>query len=316
MNVYNKYSDYLKNKYGEKVYKLTIGLPLTCPNRDGNVSTGGCTFCGDDGAGHEVKDRNATVKEQLLLNKEHISKKYKAKKFIAYYQNYSNTYMSIEDFKNYINQGLIEDIVEISVSTRPDCLMEEHLEYLKSVKDSKNINITIELGLQTTNYHTLEKINRGHSLAEFVDSVLRTKKYDFEVCVHLIPNLPYDNMTDVIEMAKMMSVLKVDFVKLHALFLVNGTKMSEEVEKGEIELLSLEDYKERVKVFLSYLSPDIYIQRIIGRAPKLETSFVNWSTSWWKIRDDIEAEMLRDNIYQGKYFNYTNGYATKNKFNN
>ncbi len=312
---YNKYSDYLKNKYGEKVYKLTIGLPLSCPNRDGNVGDGGCTFCGEDGAGHEIKDRNATIKEQLLINKEHISKKYKAKKFIAYFQNYSNTYMNFEDFKNFIKEALIDDIVEISVSTRPDCLTDEHLEYLKEIKENEGINITIELGLQTTNYHTLEKINRGHGLAEFIDAILRTKQYGFEICVHLIPNLPYDNMIDVIEMAKIISVLKIDFVKLHALFLVKDTKMLEDVQNGEIELLSLEDYKERVKTFLSYLSPEIYIQRIIGRAPKLDTTFVNWSTSWWKIRDDIEGEMKESGVYQGLNYKYTNGYATKNKFN-
>ncbi len=314
MNTYNKYSDYLKSKYGEKVYKLTIGLPLTCPNRDGNVSYGGCTFCGDDGAGHEVENRLATVKEQLLINKEHISKKYKAKKFIAYFQNYSNTYMPINEFKKYIKEALIDDVVEISVSTRPDCLTDEHLQFLKQIKNEYNINITIELGLQTTNYHTLEKINRGHTLAEFIDAVLRVKQNDFLICVHLIPNLPYDTMTDVIEMAKIVSVLKVDFVKLHALFLVNDTKMLEEVENGNIQLLSLEDYKERVKTFLSYLSPHISIQRVIGRAPKLDTKFVNWSTSWWKIRDDIELEMEKENIQQGMNYNYTNGYATRNKF--
>ncbi len=311
---YNKYSDYLKNKYGEKVYKLTVGLPLTCPNRDGSVSVGGCTFCGDDGAGHEVEDRYATVQEQLLINKEHISKKYKAKKFIAYFQNYSNTYMNMCDFKKYIKSAIIDDIVEISVSTRPDCLMEEHLQFLKEIEEKENINITIELGLQTVNYHTLDKINRGHSLAEFIDATLRVKKFGFELCVHLIPNLPYDTKEDVIEMAKIMSVLNVDFVKLHALFLVNDTKMLEDVQTGKIELLSLEDYKERVKLFLSYLSKDVHIQRIIGRAPKLDTAFVNWNTSWWKIRDDIENEMIEEGIYQGMNFNYTNGYATRNKY--
>lgn len=311
---YNKYSDYLKNKYGEKVYKLTIGLPLSCPNRDGNIGVGGCSFCGDDGAGHEVEDRNASIKQQLLINKEHISKKYKANKFIAYFQNYSNTYMCLESFKKYIKESIIDDIVEISISTRPDCLMEEHLEFLNKIKEKEKINITIELGLQTTNYHTLNKINRGHTLAEFIDAVLRIKKYDFEICVHLIPNLPYDTIEDVIEMAKIISVLKIDFVKLHALFLVNNTSMLNDVENGLIKLHSLEDYKERIKVFLQYLSKDVYIQRIIGRAPKLDTTFVNWSTSWWKIRDEIELEMIEERIYQGMNFNYTNGYATRNKF--
>ncbi len=311
---YYKYSDYLKKEYGEKVYKLTIGLPLTCPNRDGNVATGGCTFCGDEGAGHEVSDRTLSVPEQLLLNKDHISKKYKAKKFIAYFQNYSNTYNNPQDFEKYIRSAVIDDIVEIAVSTRPDCLTIEHLEVMKKVHDDTGINITVELGLQTVNYNTLKLINRGHSLAEFIEAVNNTKAYNFKVCVHLIPNLPYDSLDDVIESAKIVSALNIDFVKLHSLFLVKGTKMLKDVEDGVVSIGTVEDYKLRVKTFLSYLSKDISIQRVIGRAPKIDTTFVNWSTSWWKIRDEIENEMIDENIYQGIKCDYLNGSATKNKF--
>lgn len=311
---YLKYSDYLKKVYKEKVYKLTIGLPLTCPNRDGNVGTGGCTFCGDDGAGHEIENLKTSVQEQLLINKEYIRHRYKANKFIAYFQNYSNTYNDLVSFENYIRSSLLEDIVEIAISTRPDCLTNEHLEILKVISTDSSVSITIELGIQTVNYKSLQKINRGHSLGEFIDAVVRTKSYGFKVCAHLIPNLPYDTMDDVIESAKIISALKIDFVKLHSLYIVEGTKIAQDLKDGKIQLYSLDDYKEKVKAFICHLSKEIAIQRLIGRAPKTNTIFVNWSTSWWKIRDEIENEMLEEKLFQGIYCNYLNGSATRNKF--
>ena len=162
----------------------------------------------------------------------------------------------------------MDHVVELSISTRPDCIIEEQLDLLKSLSQEKNLNITIELGLQTVNYHTLKKINRGHSLAEFIDATLRIKRYGFKVCSHLILNLPWDEEIDTVEGAKIISALGVDFVKVHSLYIVKDTKMAEQYLKGELKLLSKEDYINRVILFLEYLSPDIVIQRLIGRAPR------------------------------------------------
>ncbi len=307
--VYNTYSKYLMDKYGEKVYKLPVNLPLTCPNRDGKLSTGGCTFCGEEGGSFENQPNFLSVKEQLLKNKDFIGKKYKAKKFIAYFQNFSNTYQPLKDFKNYINEAMIDDIVGISISTRPDCINDSYMEFLKDVKDLHNMEITIELGLQTVNYHSLNKINRGHSLAEFIDSVIRIKKYGIRICTHLILNLPWDNMIDTIENAKVLSSLGVDEVKLHGLYIVDGTALGEQFKNGEIDLISKEEYMERVIRFLEYLDPKIVIQRIIGRAPEENALFVNWNQSWWKIRDEIVCEMEKRQSFQGKLFNYLDGKA-------
>lgn len=310
--VYNTYSKYLMDKYGEKVYKLPLNLPITCPNRDGTLSNGGCTFCGEEGGSFENLSNSLNVKEQLLINKEFIGKKYKAKKFIAYFQKFSNTYLSLEDFKYYVSQAIIEDVVGISISTRPDCINDSYLEYLSEIKKLYNLEITLELGLQTVNYHSLKKINRGHSLAEFIDSVLRIKKYELRICPHLILNLPWDNNLDTIENAKVLSSLGVDEVKLHALYVVDGTVLGEQYKNGEIKLISKEEYKERVITFLEYLDPRIVIQRIIGRAPEENALFVNWDQSWWKIRDEIVSEMLNRQSFQGKLFDYLDGKAIKN----
>lgn len=297
--LYNEYSKYLKKKYGEKVYKLPINIPVTCPNRDGSLGVGGCTYCAEVGAGFEMLENTMSVQEQLNKNMEYIKKKYKAKKFIAYFQNYTNTYLQLEKFKDYVNQTAMDNIVEVAISTRPDCVSDEYLEFLSEFNKRTGINISIELGLQTVNYHTLKKINRGHTLAEFIDAVLRIKKYNFEICAHLILNLPYDDMDDVVETAKILSVLKVEQVKLHSLYVIENTVMGTLLKKGELNLLSKDDYVKRVITFLEYLDKDIIVQRLIGRAPKENSLFVNWGISWWKIKEEIESEMIKKQTFQG-----------------
>lgn len=309
MNYY-KYSEYLKEKYGEKVYKIPINLPLTCPNRDGNLCSGGCTYCGDDGAGHEA-NIGKSVKEQVLQNSEYIGKKYKAQKFISYFQNFSNTYLPLNEFERNMEDCILESTVEIAISTRPDCINEEYLRVLKEISTKNSIEIAIELGLQSVNYRTLDKINRSHTLAEYIDAALLIKSFGFNLCVHVILNLPYDDMTDIIECSKILSATRVDFVKLHSLYIVKNTAMAKEFLQGNLELCTLLEYKKRVIAFLEYLNPNIKIERIIGRAPKDIVLFENWNTSWWKIRDEIELEMAEKNIFQGDKFDYLGGKALK-----
>jgi radical SAM protein (TIGR01212 family) len=299
MKLYNEYSNFLKNKYKEKVYKLPVNIPCTCPNRDGTIGYGGCTFCAEVGTGFEMLENTMSVKEQIKTNMEYISKKYKAKKFIAYFQNYTNTYLKFENFKNYISEAIMENIVEISISTRPDCIGDEYLEFLYEISNLHKINISIELGLQTVNYHTLIDINRGHTLAEFIDAVLRIKKFGFEICTHVILNLPNDNIIDTIETAKILSALKIEQVKIHSLYIMENTKMGILYKNKEITVIDEEDYVERVITFLEYLDKDIVVQRLVGRAPKEDSLFVNWGMSWWKIKDDILKKMEKEGKYQG-----------------
>lgn len=308
---YNTYSTFLKNKYGERVYKIPINLPVTCPNRDGELSTTGCTFCGDNGAGFYCHPDSMSIHDQLTDNIAYIGKKYKAKKFIAYFQNFSNTYLPFSMFKKYILEALHEDVVELSISTRPDCVSLEVCEFLQEVKETHNVEITIELGLQTVNYRSLIKINRGHTLAEYIYSANLIKKYNFMLTTHVILNLPYDDMIDTIETAKVISAVQSDFVKLHALFIVKDTEMAKDYINGDIQLISDTEYKERVKTFLRYLDKDISVQRLIGRVDEGEAIFANWGRSSWAIKDEIEAEMIEENIFQGDLCNYLNGSAIR-----
>lgn len=305
--LYNKYSDYLKEKYGEKVYKLPINLPITCPNRIGGT---GCSFCSEIGTGFEALDSSISVKEQMQKTKALIETKYKAKKFIAYFQNFTNTFMPILQFKNYMMEAASQpDIVEISISTRPDCIREDYLDALMDIYQNNHIHINIELGLQTVNYHTLDFIDRGHGLAEFIDAVLQIKKYPFSVCTHIILNLPGDNIRDSIENAKILSALHIDIVKLHSLYIAKNTKLSKQYKDGTIEICSKEEYIDRVIAFLGYLSPEIIVERLFSRVPEEDADFSNWNTSWWKLQDELIHKMQAQNTFQGKHFDYLNGRA-------
>lgn len=297
--LYNTYSDYLRGKYGEKVYKLPINLPVTCPNRDGSKGYGGCLFCGEKGAGFENLSSFLSVSEQLKTNMGYIRRKYNAGKFIAYFQTYTSTYLPVQSFAAYVAEACQPDIVAVAVSTRPDCIGDDYLTILAEIKQRYGIDIDIELGLQTANDETLLKLNRGHNLADFIDAVKRIKSYGFSVCAHLIPDLPWDTLADVINTAKLLSELQVDQVKLHSLYVVRNTELAYLYERGEIKLLTMEDYIERVSVLIAHLDPKIVLQRLVGRAPKEDTLVVNWHTSWWKIKDKIEERMREQGFFQG-----------------
>lgn len=300
MLLYNKYSEYLKNKYGTKVYKLPINIPVSCPNRDGTISNKGCIFCGEEGAGFEALSNNLSVREQIQINMKYIKENYHAQKFIAYFQNYTNTYLPFNKFKEFISQALVEDIVGIYISTRPDCIPNEHLEFLQQLQVQNKIDIIMEVGLQTINNKTLKILNRGHTLEDFIDAAKRIKTKEIGLCAHYIVDLPWDSLNDVIEGAKILTSLEIDQVKIHSLYILEGTELGRMYQNKEFEPLPLQQYIQRVIAFLEHLSPQIVIQRLIGRAPKERTLFCNWGMSWWKIKDMVEEIMTQNGFYQGR----------------
>ncbi len=299
MRIYNDYSTMLKEKYGEKIYKLPVNLPVSCPNRDGTRGCGGCRFCGEVGAGFESLDTATPVKEQLQINREYMGSRYKAKKFIAYLQNYTNTYLPPEDFERVINDCAADDIVELSVSTRPDCVPEAYLKTADKFHEKYGIDVTFELGLQTANTKTLRMIGRGHTLAEYIGAALRIKAHGFGLCTHLIPNLPTDEIGDVKEAAQLVSVLKNDAVKLHNLFLMQGTPMAEQYLNGEFEICRYEEYFERVAVFLEYLSPNVSVERFFARCPEEGCVFSNWGRSWRWLQNELMTYLFQRGTVQG-----------------
>lgn len=308
---YNVYSTYLKKTYGEKVYKLPISIPDTCPNRDGTLGTRGCAFCGSIGAGYENLPAQMTIQAQIEANIAHIQPKYKANKFIAYFQNFTNTYIKPDIFRQYLREACQPDIVGIAVATRPDCVNTTYFDIMADIKEQYGVDILVEFGLQTVNYKTLQKINRGHTLAEYIDAMMMIQQYPFRNCTHVILDLPWDTMEDVIETAKIISALPTHEIKLHALYIIKNTVMAEWYKNGDIQLISADEYVDRVVAFLEYTRPDIVFQRLIGRAPKEATEFANWGMGWWKIRDMIDAELERRDTCQGKKCTYLHGKAVR-----
>jgi uncharacterized protein len=312
--IYNKFSEYLKMKYGTKVYKLPVCIPVSCPNRDGQLSKGGCIFCGEEGAGFEGLPDTMGVKEQLAQNASYIGGNYNSSRFIAYFQNYSNTYLPLDKFKKYIREACVENIVAVYISTRPDCIHDSYLDFLKEIKNAAGLDIVLELGLQTVNYKTLIQLNRGHGLSEFIDAVLRIKKHGLECCAHYIADLPMDDVVDVAEGARILSALGVDQVKCHSMYILKNTELGGMYERHEIMPVTLDEYIKRIITFLEYLDPRIVVQRLIGRAPEERTLFCSWNTSWRKIHDMTEARMKEENRFQGRLFNYLNGAACMGRF--
>ncbi len=305
--MYNEYSRYLKEKYGQKVYKLPVHLPACCPGREKGQA---CIFCGEKAAGFESLPVHMEVAEQLQHNMAYIGQKYNAQLFIAYFQNYSNTYMQPELFSHYVRQARMEKIVGIDVSTRPDCIAPPYLEVLSEI-GAKGIDIGIELGLQSANHKTLAILNRGHSLAEFIDSAMMIGRYNFNLCVHVIIDLPWDTDEDVVETAKIISALGAHSVKLHSLYIVKETPLEKGYNAGSVQLLSVEDYVRRTVLFLEYLNPEIKIQRLIGRVPEKDSVRANFGMSWWKVKDMIVGELASRNTEQGKRFDYCGGREVK-----
>lgn len=231
-----------------------------------------------------------------------------AKKFIAYFQNYTNTYSTIEKLKETYYQAIEDDIVQISISTRPDCISDEVLDLLEELR--KQIDVSIEMGLQTANYHTLVKMNRGHTLAEFINAAIKIKNRGFELVSHVILNFPNDNMLDVIESAKILSALNVDGVKIHSLYIVDNTILGELYKKQKVKIGTLNDYIERVIRFLEFLSPRITIHRLVADPPRNGTIFGNWGLSKIQIINLIEKTLKEKNTYQGRKF--SEWYTPKN----
>ncbi|RKX37753.1 MAG: TIGR01212 family radical SAM protein [Thermotogae bacterium] len=295
MERYRKLSRYLKEKYGCRVHRITIEGGFTCPNRErGNP----CIFCDPTGSGFNTL-RGMSIKAQALAQIERAKKKYGAKKFIAYFQEYTNTYAPSDVLRERYSEAIVDDVVQLSVSTRPDCVSQDVLDVLNEFKN--RVEVSVELGLQSANYRTLMILKRGHTLADFIDAVLRCKKNGLEVIAHVIVDLPWDDQLDVLETARILSALGVDGVKIHTLYVVKGTELERMVQNG-LNLLSFEEFVERICIFLENLSSDIVIHRLVSDPPKGMTLLGNWNMSKMKILNILEQEFEKRDLHQGSKF--------------
>ena len=260
-------SEVLKEEYGEKIYRLTLSSGCTCPNRDGSLSYGGCTFCSEGGSGEFAADY-ASVEQQINEAKKRIAGKTDAKKFIAYFQSFTNTYGDVQRLSKLYEETIRrDDIVILSLGTRPDCLGEDVLEMLRNLNQIKPV--WVELGLQTIQEKTAERINRQYPLSVFEDAYQRLKAEKITVIVHVIFGLPGENREDMMQTIQYLSELEpeLDGIKIQMLNILKGTKMSEEYLQNPFPLLSLEEYASLVKESIRILPENIVIHRMSGDGP-------------------------------------------------
>lgn len=270
--MYRTANDYYKEKYGEKVYKLSLDGSFTCPNRDGRVATGGCIFCSNLGGG-EFAEHGTNITEQLEKAKARVAGKIKDGKYIAYFQSFTNTYAPVEKLERLYREAVTPDyIVGLNVATRPDCLPEETIRLLAELNAIKPV--TVELGLQTADDAVARYINRGYETEVYADAVSRLKRAGLEVITHIIIGLPGD---DPVATTRYAVNCGTDGVKFHLLHILKSTRLAEECRQGRIEALSLEEYAKTLKECISCLPKEIVVHRITGDGAKKDLIAPLWS---------------------------------------
>ncbi len=291
---------YLRSIYGCRVQKITVDANLTCPNRDGTKGIGGCIYCNKRGSGTGA-GKYLTIYEQIIRSKEALKKRYKAKKFLVYFQSYSNTYAPLETLKNMYEEALsVEDVVGLCIGTRPDCVEDSVLDYLESLKDK--YLIWMEYGLQSAHNSTLKLINRGHTVEEFVDCVERTRKRGLNICVHVIIGLPGEDKEKMLYTAKFLSRLDIQGVKIHLLYIIKDTPLESMYRQGKYKPLTREEYADIVGNFIAHLPPHVIIQRITGDPHKEELVAPMWALEKQKNIEAILEFMDKNDMYQGKFY--------------
>ena len=297
---YNAFSHELKRVFGCKVQRISIDAGFSCPNRDGTLDTKGCIYCGGHGSGSFGILRDLGVAAQLEDGKEVMRRKYRAHKFIAYFQAYSNTYAPVEVLRTLFDEALdVSEIVGIIIATRPDCLPDEVLDYL--AKLSERTYLWLELGLQTSSDSSLKFINRHHDHACSVSAIERAKSRGLRVCAHIILGLPGETREEMLAMAGELNRLGVDGVKLHLLHVMKGTRLAEMYLQGGVELLDRDSYAGLVCDVLERLDPKILIHRLTGDGGHDNLLAPLWSLKKFEILNLIDAELARRGTRQGSF---------------
>ena len=298
---YNAFSDYLKKKFGAKVYKITLDAGFSCPNRDGTISNCGCIFCDDGGSFSQAHSNHLSIEEQVRVGAETLRARFGAQKFMSYFQAYSNTYKPVEELETIYKSALTHpDIVGLSIGTRPDCVDEDKLRLISSF--SKDYYTWVEYGLQSVHDKTLLKINRGHDYKCFLDAYEKTKSLGINVCLHVILNL-FETYDEMMETAKTIAKLEPDGVKIHMLCALEGTKLAKMYEEGEINFMSQDEYVSTVCDFLEYLPPDTTIHRLAGNGLRTELIAPRWIGKKLDTLNRIDREFLKRESRQGSKFN-------------
>ena len=297
---YKHLNKYLKEKFGERTLKICIDGGFTCPNRNSTVGSNGCIFCSERGSGEHL---NST--KNISLQVQDYFKSYKAEranKFIAYFQNFTNTFAPIDILKAKYDAALINDkIVALAIATRPDCINEDVCKLLQSYTDK--YYVWIELGLQTANDNTGKLINRGYSSSQFTNAVTLLNKYNIDVVTHIMVGLPGENFEDIKNTVNFINLHNIQGLKIHSTYVVKNTILADMFRNGSYQPISLQYYLDCASYILTHVSPDIVIHKVSGDAPKDLLIAPDWNAHKKWIINGLDKLLCEQNLWQGMYYN-------------
>ncbi len=301
--LYNDLSTFLSLHFPFKVQKISINAGFTCPNRDGSIGYGGCTYCNNQTFNPAYCHTDKSVGQQLEEGKRFFSRKYPDMKYLAYFQAYTNTYGELEELKHKYEEALtVADVVGLVIGTRPDCMPDDLLDYLEEL--NKRIFVLIEYGIESTDDETLKRINRGHTFAQAEEAVVRTAQRGIPVGGHVILGLPGEEREALIRQVERLSRLPLTTLKLHQLQLIKGTRMASEYEKTPelFHLYSVDEYIDLVIDYIEHLRPDLVLERFVSQSPKELLIAPDWGVKNYEFTEKVKKRMRERNAWQGKYY--------------
>lgn len=287
---YLSFNKYLKDKFGQKVYKISLDGGFTCPNRDGKIDTRGCIFCSKGGSGDFAQNRDLSITEQIESGKKIVEKKIKSGKYIAYFQAFTNTYAPVETLKAKYSEAINHpDIVALSIATRPDCLGDDVIELLDEMNKIKPV--FVELGLQTIHSDSAKYIRRGYSLEVYNEAVKKLKNIGVNIVVHIILGLPNESEEDMLESVKYVCQSQIDGIKLQLLHIIAGTDLAKDYEKGLFKTLEFDEYVELIAKCVAIIPKNIVIHRLTGDGAKKDLIAPLWSADKKKVLNAINKAL-------------------------
>lgn len=299
MENYNSFSTWIRKKFPFRVQKISVDAGFSCPNRDGKLSSGGCTFCDNRTFNPSYCNLNTSIKEQIEAGKRFFAGKYPDMKYLAYFQAYSNTYDSVDNLKRRYEEALgCEDVVGIVIGTRPDCVDEKTLDYLEEL--NRETFLTVEYGIESTDNDTLKRINRGHTFECSARAINETARRGITTGGHIIIGLPGESSQDIVMQAKRISETRLDILKIHQLQIVKGTKLAEEYARQPFHTFTVDEYIETIGEYIRHLRKDIIIERFVSQSPKGMTTAPDWGLKNYEFTNRLNNYLIKNNIMQGE----------------
>lgn len=299
---YNSFSSWIRKKFPYRVQKISVDAGFSCPNRDGKISSGGCSFCDNRTFNPSYCNREKSVSEQIKDGKDFFSRKYPDMKYLAYFQAFSNTYGSMETLKRKYEEALnCDDVVGLIIGTRPDCIDDKILDYLEKL--NRQTFLTVEYGIESTDDNTLRRINRGHDFCCSQKAIEETANRGIITGGHVIIGLPGEEKDDIIRQAEDISHTKLDILKIHQLQIIRGTRLADEYMKKPFHVFDVDEYISIIGEYIRHLRKDIIIERFVSQSPKGMAIAPNWGLKNYEFTNKLNNYLKKNNIFQGSKLN-------------